>query len=85
MPVRHATRHVCRIAGMKLLNWMPLYLRARDTFFAQQHLAALVDVPLGPCAGGSYFPPFRLISAISPFTSTVVPKGRDKSASRCRI
>jgi hypothetical protein len=51
MPVRHAAWHIRRIAGMKLLNRMPLNLRARDALLAKQHLAALMDVPFGarPC------------------------------------
>jgi hypothetical protein len=31
------------------------------------------------------FPPFRLMSAVSPFTSTVVPNGFEASANRSRM
>jgi hypothetical protein len=31
---------------------------------------------------GAYLPDFSLISAMSPFTTTVVPNGRDRSANR---
>jgi hypothetical protein len=36
-------------------------------------------------ADAPYFPTVSLTSAVSPFTSTFVPKGRDKSASHWRI
>jgi Cd2+/Zn2+-exporting ATPase/Cu+-exporting ATPase len=32
-----------------------------------------------------YLPPFKLTAAVSPFTSTAVPNGREESASRSRI
>jgi len=33
----------------------------------------------------AYLPDFSLISAMSPFTTTVVPNGRDKSANRSNM